>query len=224
METKKTMTVAEADAIVKNTNNEITIENAEQHSTEIAPRLNAMQHIADIIKSALKEGINNDYSTIPGTNKPTLLQPGARKVALLFGLTPEYKATDKVVDYNVKWIEKKLNYQTKQWYQTEVQGHFEYEYQVDLKDRNGNLIASGVGSCCNREKGKSDMPANSIMKMAKKRAFVDAVLSIANLSELFTQDMEELNKKPVTTTTATEQPKTTTSSTYTPYTSRYNKG
>ena len=34
--------------------------------------------------------------------------------------------------------------------------------------------------------------ANTILKMAKKRAQVDAVLTVANLSELFTQDFDDL--------------------------------
>ena len=33
--------------------------------------------------------------------------------------------------------------------------------------------------------------ANTVLKMAKKRAQVDAVLTVASLSEIFTQDMED---------------------------------
>ena len=33
---------------------------------------------------------------------------------------------------------------------------------------------------------------NTILKMAKKRAFVDAILQVASLSEIFTQDLEDL--------------------------------
>ena len=34
--------------------------------------------------------------------------------------------------------------------------------------------------------------ANTVLKMAKKRAQIDAVLTVASLSEIFTQDMEDL--------------------------------
>ena len=34
---------------------------------------------------------------------------------------------------------------------------------------------------------------NTILKMAKKRAFVDAILQVASLSEMFTQDLEDLS-------------------------------
>ena len=33
---------------------------------------------------------------------------------------------------------------------------------------------------------------NTILKMAKKRAFIDAVLQVASLSEVFTQDVEDM--------------------------------
>lgn len=33
---------------------------------------------------------------------------------------------------------------------------------------------------------------NTILKMAKKRAFIDAVLQVASLSEVFTQDLEDM--------------------------------
>ena len=33
---------------------------------------------------------------------------------------------------------------------------------------------------------------NTILKIAKKRAFIDAVLQVASLSEIFTQDLEEM--------------------------------
>jgi hypothetical protein len=35
--------------------------------------------------------------------------------------------------------------------------------------------------------------ANTVLKMAKKRAQVDATLTVASLSEIFTQDIEDLS-------------------------------
>jgi hypothetical protein len=40
--------------------------------------------------------------------------------------------------------------------------------------------------------------ANTILKMAKKRALVDAAIAIARISDLFTQDVEDMqHKKPL---------------------------
>ena len=43
-----------------------------------------------------------DYGTVPGTDKPTLLQPGADKLCNLFSLTVEYEITENVKDWTGK--------------------------------------------------------------------------------------------------------------------------
>lgn len=44
------------------------------------------------VQDAMKRAMRNDehYGVIPGTNKPTLLKPGAEKLCLLFRLAPTY--------------------------------------------------------------------------------------------------------------------------------------
>ena len=46
-----------------------------------------------VVQKALKQ--DHDYGVIPGTNKPTLLKPGAEKILMLMGLTSEYEITEK---------------------------------------------------------------------------------------------------------------------------------
>lgn len=58
----------------------------------------------------------------------------------------------------------------------------------------GRIIASGVGSCSSMESKYIRAPRdyeNTVLKMAKKRAMVDAVLNAFGLSDRFTQDVEE---------------------------------
>jgi len=63
----------------------------------------------------------------------------------------------------------------------------------------GKTITQGLGHCNSRErKYTSDrqdiyMLGNTCLKMAKKRAQVDAALTIAALSEVFTQDLEDMD-------------------------------
>ncbi|HML21846.1 MAG TPA: hypothetical protein PKD09_09370 [Aggregatilinea sp.] len=47
--------------------------------------------------SVLREGI--DYGVIPGTDKKSLLQPGAQKMAILFGLHARFYVVEKVEDW-----------------------------------------------------------------------------------------------------------------------------
>jgi hypothetical protein len=66
-------------------------------SLEVAVERREM--IVKAVKSLMREGMDGDYGTIPGTPKPTLLQPGADKLNNLFGLVPTFEVTDKDIDW-----------------------------------------------------------------------------------------------------------------------------
>lgn len=51
--------------------------------------------IQGIMKAVMRD--NEHYGTIPGTNKPTLLKPGAEKLCLTFRFAPEYQSTNHTV-------------------------------------------------------------------------------------------------------------------------------
>jgi hypothetical protein len=126
-----------------------------------------------VIQQAVKPG--HDIGIIPGTNKPTLLKPGAEKIVMMMGLSSRYEIMDKVEDYE--------------------KGFFSYNIRCTLS-RQGFDICEGVGNCNSREskyiKADPYSVANTILKMAKKRAYVDAALSVASLSDIFTQDLEDM--------------------------------
>lgn len=135
----------------------------------IGNRLKALDTIANEIKKALVSGINNDYAIIPGTNKPSLLQPGARKICLMLGLTTSY--TNLSCVGNLLTIKCELHYQDKK-------------------------ISESFGAESIQKPNKPERIGweyNKALKIAQKRAFVGAVLNIANLTKLFTQDMEDSN-------------------------------
>lgn len=166
-----------------------------------------MQKITDLhslIQNMLRK--DYDYGVIPGTAKPTLLKPGAEKICMLFGLTPQYEFLQNIEDYNNNF--------------------FSYSFKCVLS-KEETVVSEGVGSCNSKEKryrymlvnnlmpnysGESEKVqdkygnvkyrienieifnyVNTILKMAKKRAFVDAILQVASLSEMFTQDLEDLS-------------------------------
>lgn len=139
----------------------------------VATTLNKIHQFQQIVQQALKPG--HDYGIIPGTEKPSLFKPGAEKIVMLMGLSSRFDIMDKVEDYD--------------------QGFFTYNIRCVLS-RNGLDICEGVGNCNSREtkyiKADPYTIANTILKMAKKRAYVDASLSVASLSDIFTQDIEDL--------------------------------
>jgi hypothetical protein len=185
--------------------------------------------IQQVMEAVMQEGFH--YGVIPGTQKPTLLKPGAEKLIVTFRLAPLL---------NVERIEL-------------ADGHREYQVKCTLVHiPTGRVFGEGIGSCSTREakyryrqserlcphcgkatiiKGKAEYGGgwlcfakkggcgakfadrdeqiteqpvgrvenpdladiyNTILKMAKKRALVDATLTATAASDIFTQDMEDL--------------------------------
>ena len=135
--------------------------------------LNKISEFQALIKSQLAEG--HDYGVIPGTSKPTLLKPGAEKILMLMGLTSQFDIIDSTRDFD--------------------KGFFQYQVKCKLFS-NGLLITEGLGACNTKEKKYIKQDAftidNTILKMAKKRAMIDATLLVASLSQIFTQDVEDM--------------------------------
>ena len=121
-----------------------------------------------------------DYGVIPHCSKPSLLKSGAEKILNYLGLIARTEIVNRVEDYNV--------------------GFFSYECKVFLIDYNGVVKGEGVGITNTREgkyaKSNGYSVQNVVLKMAKKRAMVDATLNVGNLSARFTQDVEDMNLEP----------------------------
>jgi hypothetical protein len=166
-----------------------------------------IQTFQTIVQKTLKR--DHDFGDIPGTSKPTLLKPGAEKICMMMGLSPEYEIISETEDFKNDF--------------------FSYTFKCRLL-KNGNVVSEGVGSCNSKESkyrykwvDENNLPfgidkdslessdrynkiqykvenpdicslANTILKMAKKRALVDATLQVASLSEIFTQDVEDMQE------------------------------
>jgi len=91
-----------------------------------------MKRVIQIVQGAYTDLMQNDthYGTIPGTNKPTLLQPGAQMLALIFRLA---------TDFDIE--------------RTDAEGgHREYTTRCRVTDmETGELRATGVGTCSTLE-------------------------------------------------------------------------
>lgn len=139
----------------------------------VARTMDKIHTFQQVIQQAVKPG--HDIGIIPGTDKPSLLKPGAEKIVMMMGLSSRFDILDKVEDYD--------------------KGFFSYNIRCVLS-RNGFDICEGVGNCNSREskyvKADPYSIANTILKMAKKRSYVDAALSVASLSDIFTQDLDDL--------------------------------
>jgi hypothetical protein len=181
-------------------------------------QLKKIKEFQEIVHATLI--VDQDYGVIPGTDKPTLLKPGAEKIAKILGLADEYEIVEKVEDWN-----KPL-----------------FRYMVKCKlisMQSGVLVSSGMGECNTMESKyryrwvyEDKLPAgvkkeslvsqkrksksggsysvyrldnedifsqvNTVLKMATKRALVAATLSAGRLSNVFTQDIEDMPEFEVT--------------------------
>lgn len=132
-----------------------------------------LSDIEAIVAEHLKAGI--DYNTIPGCGrKPALLKSGAEVLCSVFGFYTQSEVINRVME-----LEK---------------GFVLYEVSTTVFDAEGNIKAIGIGSCNSHEKKylKQGFAAslNTILKMARKRSYVDAILSATGSSRIFTQDID----------------------------------
>lgn len=118
---------------------------------------------------------NVDYGFVPGCPKPMLFKSGAEKLCDIYGLTKQVEVVRRMEDWE--------------------KGIFHYEVKaVLINKKTGCIESEGVGCCNSREKKFAKLDpfsnVNSILKMAKKRAVVDATLAATRTSGIFGQDLE----------------------------------
>lgn len=152
---------------------------------------------------------NVDFGVIPGTPKPSLYQPGAQKLAQLFGLGVRFINKEKEVNLHENFA------------------MFTYTAEV-YHLRSGTVIAQCEGSCNSQEKkyrtrtyngAKEETPIgdvmNTLMKMAQKRAYVGGIIQGTGASDFYTQDIDDdrdaetLGVKPAVRTVKSAVPKAT---------------
>ena len=137
--------------------------------------------LESIIAKNLRAGI--DYDTIPNCGrKPALLKAGAEHLAQLF----KFRTTSEIVN-RVEVFDKNF---------------ILYEVATTVYNASGEAIAVGLGSCNTLEskyiKQGLAMSLNTVLKMARKRSYVDGILSATGTSRIFTQDIEELKEMSAT--------------------------
>lgn len=163
--------------------------------------------IVDAMAHVMRKEI--DYGTIPGTPKPTLYKPGSEKILSMFNLaaTPsaEDLSTPDCIRYRVHvtithapsgtilgtGIGEASSAETKYQWRSVV---CDEEWNDTPEDRRRTKWKKGNSSAYAIRQVRADHEdvANTILKMAKKRAQIDAVLTVTAASDVFAQDPEEL--------------------------------
>lgn len=170
--------------------------------------------IQTLLTEVLKSGIDRDYAIIPGTKKNTLLKPGAEKICSLFGMavkpyieripdgddfvyvvTAEFSSIASGV-YLGSGIGEASTRESKYAWRAavcdeEFQATDPHKRRLHWKKGFNNAPPESVAQVREDPNDK----ANTVLKMAKKRAMIDGVLTITAASDTFTQDLEPLLDK-----------------------------
>lgn len=147
--------------------------------------IEAHKEAAAVIRDALEDG--RDYGMIPGAGaRKVLLKAGAERLSVAFGLRPRYTVTSSDCDHDrvVTFVDRYKKPSTSL-------GVYRYTLKCELL-RDDIVVGEGIGSCSTLESKYISRPRdceNTVLKMAKKRALVDAILGTLSLSDRFTQDV-----------------------------------
>jgi hypothetical protein len=152
---------------------------------QVTDRVNLVHKVLDTVMKK-----DTHYGTVPGCGgKMVLLKPGADVLAMTFRLVPQFAVT-----------------------RTEMlDGHREYDVTCSMYSAEGSMLGQGVGSASTMEKkyryrkdAKGNQAENhdiadvynTVLKIAKKRAHIDATLTVTGAADLFTQDLIDEDQEP----------------------------
>lgn len=183
------------------------------------------EQVKALMASCMEDGMH--YGKIPGCgSKPTLLQPGAQKLTLMFGMADtyeiaredlpsghrEYTVTCRLVSKSTGCVqgsgvglcstmEKKYRYRNVSDFeitdepipQDAKERKQEYRKQgYGMKKVDGMWCWVKYNDSAQQENPDIADTYNTVLKMSCKRALVAAVLNTFAVSDLFTQDIEDL--------------------------------
>lgn len=182
-----------------------------------------------IMKRVMKDGTH--FGKVPGCgDKPTLLKPGAEAISSTFQLCPkyvvnrtdmrdghrEYEITCELYAPNGGFVgsgvgscstmEGKYRFRQEQVQGATVPTEYWDTRNPELLGGPNRKPQKRGGQWVVVERVEHGNPAdyyNTVLKMGKKRAFVDAVLTATGASDIFTQDIEDM---PETVPGARQQP------------------
>jgi len=189
----------------------------EEYAMTVAEMVGQVTKIQEYMGQVMKE--NEHYGKIPGTDKPTLLKPGAEKLCLAFRLDPNYEIIREVrekdfIAYTVKCTLSHIptaqevasgigscnSRETKYRYRSQNTGRPVPKEYWDGRDP----AKLGGPQFSPRKKDKqwvifeqieNENPwdlDNTLIKMACKRALIAATLNGTAASDIFTQDIEDM--------------------------------
>ena len=166
--------------------------------------------VQEVMRAVMKKDVH--YGIIPGTDKPTLLKPGAEVLCMAFRIADSYAVEDLSADGVVRYrVTCTGTHQTNGFVLGAGMGEassgeekykWRKAYDAEFNATPENLRRKKSGY--NKQKQQSfdtfqvrtesaDL-ANTILKMANKRAKMAMVLNVTAASDCFSQDLEDMDE------------------------------
>lgn len=177
-------------------------------AADVRAQVNLMQ---DVMQEVMKDGTH--YGTIPGTKSKSLYKAGAEKLMATFRLAGDPEVEDLggngEIHYRVKvrltsasgqfigaGVGECSSQEDKYAWRAAI---CQEEYDETPENRRRVKFAKWQGKVEKKQQVRTNPAdvANTILKMAKKRAQVDAVITCTAASDIFTQDIEDLPEEVV---------------------------
>ena len=117
-------------------------------------------------------GLGSECPDARHWSKPSLFKPGAEKISGMLGVTVHYPTLH--------------DYEQAALHGVDIRHVI---LRCEIRDAAGRVVADGVGA---RTLSQDYGDLNKALKMAEKSAHIDAALRMAGLSEVFTQDIEDM--------------------------------
>jgi hypothetical protein len=179
--------------------------------TRLSPNQLVAQRNAVIEAMQKTMKVDVDYGIIPGTPKPTLYKPGSEKILSMFHLAVEPRVEDLSTPDCIRYrvfvtvthapsgvvlgtgIGEASSAEAKYQWRAVV---CDEEWNETPEDRKRTKWKKGNGGAYSVRQVRADMEdvANTVLKMAKKRAQIDATLTCTAASDMFSQDIEDLSE------------------------------
>jgi hypothetical protein len=117
-------------------------------------------------------GLGSECPDARHWSKPSLFKPGAEKISGMLGVTVHYPTLHDYEQAALHGVDIK-----------------HVILRCEIRDAASRVVADGVGA---RTLSQDYGDLNKALKMAEKSAHIDAALRMAGLSEVFTQDIEDM--------------------------------
>lgn len=161
--------------------------------------------VQEVLRAVMKPDVH--YGKIPGTDKQTLFQPGADVLCMTFRIAPEFTIEDlstvDAVRYRVtcRGVHQLSGVTLGSCVGEASSGEEKYKWRRAASEKEYELTAVThrrikYGKSWETKQVRTEPAdvANTVLKMAEKRAKIGMVLNVTACSDMFGQDLEDLDE------------------------------